>query len=853
MNDIERIYSLLLHNNGLKIRAISQELKLDKYYVAEIMFSPQNISYWYQDDDSMWFAKEGALHIEEKTEDKLTASIVIPKKIKTERFLQGTPSGSLLSHIKQLSYYRTYTESDIKELIQRYRNGDLKAYEMLVKSQQKLVTSIAFLLRKEGSQLEDLIQEGNIGLIIAINRFDYEQYNTFIVYAKAWIMQSITNYLSSTLYHVRLPLNMLSLYKKTQKFIDEFTQKNEYPPSINDIEIDEDVSYEKLSLLFQLPSDLNEMTSFVEDFGNIPDVTNMPDNNLMQESLKYDVLRLVYSLPERERTILINFYGLNGKAPQTLEEIGELYGLTRERARQIKEKAIRKLRYFLFRDKDEEFENKASLKFIQNRWKRQQKNQFDVFLCEHTVGEPLEIGTNPAKCTPKLKEKAYHESKYTDAESLNTYDSPELSYNKEDLIPNKTKAYLLQIMSDAQTPMTLQEIYTEANNKYFDWRLRIESVEYLLTQMREVWCMLDGRFRLIGYVRKRPMANTDNKPIDVLINRPAEVISKPKESRQKTEKYTLSTPLRVLVADKILTRKMLKHCANKGLYTIGDVNAIIQKYHLTPDSTRFTQYTIDMWFKIVGLLNSDIEKKSTEENNVINNRSDQKTFADIFKDYSKKIRNMRQATIKGNVILAKPMLLLSVINGIDEGIIKNNRIFLGDWLVNRYNTLMRTYNNTPSITEISMPFWYLKSDGFWHIQFHDQQREVVYKPSVKFLNDNVEYAYLDNELWILLQTPKWRTKLRDFILEYKLSEEYITAKSPEVTRKKTSVSTRSSSRININQDGLYDSDKDKPWTGNEEKSLTYFFNSGRDIASLAKLFGRSESAVRLHLAKLRLI
>ena len=241
MNDIERIYSLLLHSNGLKIRAISQELKLDKYYVAEIMFSPQNISYWYQDDDSMWFAKEGALHIEEKTEDKLTTSIVIPRKIKTERFLQGNPSRSLLSQIKKLSYYRTYTESEIKELIRRYRDGDMKAYEMLVKSQQKLVTSIAFLLRKEGSQLEDLIQEGNIGLIIAINRFDYERYNTFIVYAKAWIMQSITNFISNTMYHVRVPLNMLSQYKKTQKFIEKFTQKNEYPPSLYDIEIDEDV------------------------------------------------------------------------------------------------------------------------------------------------------------------------------------------------------------------------------------------------------------------------------------------------------------------------------------------------------------------------------------------------------------------------------------------------------------------------------------------------------------------------------------------------------------------------------------------------------------------------------------
>ena len=498
MNDIERIYSLLLHSNGLKIRAISQELKLDIYYVAEIMFSPQNISYWYQDDDSMWFAKEGALHIEEKTEDKLTTSIVIPRKIKTERFLQGNPSRSLLSQIKKLSYYRTYTESDIKELIQRYRDGDLKAYEMLVKSQQKLVTSIAFLLKKDGAQLEDLIQEGNIGLIIAINRFDYERYNSFIVYAKAWIMQSITNYQYSTLYHVRLPLNLLSQYKKTQKFIEKFTQKNEYPPSLYDIEIDEDVSYEKLSLLSQLPYDLNEMTSFVVDFDDLSDDTKLPDNGVIKDSQRYEILRLVYSLNERESDILVYSFGLNGKEAKTLEEIGDLFGLTRERVRQIREKAIMRLRIFLKVIKDKDIEEDSAIKLIGNRWKMLRGSQFDSMECIYPEEKQLNKAWESVESDLK-REKLYNNA---NRKSSKTYDQLKerinsYQLNEYNIISENAKDTLLKILQDNKRPMTLQEIHAEANNKYFKWSVRIETIEYMLTKMREVRCMFDGRFRLI--------------------------------------------------------------------------------------------------------------------------------------------------------------------------------------------------------------------------------------------------------------------------------------------------------------------------------------------------------------------
>ena len=153
MNDIERIYSLLLHSNGLKIRAISQELELDKYHVAEIMFSSQNNSYWYQDDDSLWYAKEGALQIEEPEEeiDELLAPVEIPQRFNFDRFLEEDLSDSLRSYLSKISKYRIYSNDEMIELFKRYRNGDQKAFDLIIKSQQRLVANIAPVIH---SQLE---------------------------------------------------------------------------------------------------------------------------------------------------------------------------------------------------------------------------------------------------------------------------------------------------------------------------------------------------------------------------------------------------------------------------------------------------------------------------------------------------------------------------------------------------------------------------------------------------------------------------------------------------------------------------------------------------------------------------
>ena len=146
MDDVKRIYTLLLHSKGLKVREIAKELDLDKYYVAEIMFSEQNIPFWYCNEGSLWFAKEGAIQIDDVAkpkDDKLVSPILVPRKYNLTRFLEGNISDSLKELIKRISYYRVYSGNDLIELIKRARKGDKKAYDLLVKSQATALRSYA--------------------------------------------------------------------------------------------------------------------------------------------------------------------------------------------------------------------------------------------------------------------------------------------------------------------------------------------------------------------------------------------------------------------------------------------------------------------------------------------------------------------------------------------------------------------------------------------------------------------------------------------------------------------------------------------------------------------------------------
>ena len=344
MNDIERIYSLLTHSNGLKIRAISQELELDKYYVAEIMFSSQNIPYWYQDDDSLWYAKEGALQIEEYRNkvDELIAPVEIPQRFNLNRFLEEVLSESLRSYLRQISKYRVYTNDEMIELFKRYRNGELKAFDMIIKSQQRLVANIALFYCRKGVPLEDIIQEGNVGLVKAAERFDYTQYRSFSNYAKKWILQSISISMTTLPYLVRLPLNQLARYRKVRMFKEMFEQQHGYPPSVTDIDVGEDVELEKITLLYQLPDNLRKLVEFQEDMDLFQSSTDIVTHDENHEYNSYLVRSLLQCLKNREERILRSYYGID-MVEDTLSSIGDKMYLTRERVRQILWSSVRKL------------------------------------------------------------------------------------------------------------------------------------------------------------------------------------------------------------------------------------------------------------------------------------------------------------------------------------------------------------------------------------------------------------------------------------------------------------------------------------------------------------------------------
>lgn len=143
-----------------------------------------------------------------------------------------------------------------------------------------------------------------------------------------------------------------------------------------------------------------------------------------------------------------------------------------------------------------------------------------------------------------------------------------------------------------------------------------------------------------------------------------------------------------------------------------------------------------------------------------------------YSNYTNRILNLRQAKIHGEVIVAKPVLLLALIDGIGQGIFKENRFVLNEWLEARYLKLMvenTRHSQFDKPADIANPFWHLSTDGFWHLHGKNAL-EMKTTPSRKWLKENINYAYFDEDLWILLQNQPWREKLRNFIVEQKLTK-----------------------------------------------------------------------------------
>ena len=273
------------------------------------------------------------------------------RQLKITKSITNRESASLDKYLQEIGKEDLITVEEEVELAQRIKKGDQEALEKLTKANLRFVVSVAKQYQNQGLSLPDLINEGNLGLIKAAEKFDETRGFKFISYAVWWIRQSILQALAEQSRIVRLPLNQVGSLNKTNKAFARFEQENERTPSPEELANVLDIPKEKVSDTLRVSGrhvSVDAPFSDGED-NNLLDVlvnTDSPnaDRGLINESLSTEVERALATLTDRERDIIRYFFGI-GCPEMTLEEIGEKFGLTRERVRQIKEKAIRRLRH----------------------------------------------------------------------------------------------------------------------------------------------------------------------------------------------------------------------------------------------------------------------------------------------------------------------------------------------------------------------------------------------------------------------------------------------------------------------------------------------------------------------------
>jgi len=259
---------------------------------------------------------------------------------------------SLERYLQEIGEVPLLTPDEEIKLAKRIRKGDQIALEKLTKANLRFVVSVAKQYQNQGLSLGDLINEGNLGLIKAAKRFDETRGYKFISYAVWWIRQSILQALAEQSRVVRLPLNRVGALNKIGKTFSSLEQEYEREPTANEIAEALDISaYEVTDTLRMSGRHLSIDAPFAQGEDNrLLDIVHNdtqppPDATLMKESLRQDIERALSSLTPREAEVIRLYFGLDREHPLTLEEIGELFKLTRERVRQIKEKALRRLRH----------------------------------------------------------------------------------------------------------------------------------------------------------------------------------------------------------------------------------------------------------------------------------------------------------------------------------------------------------------------------------------------------------------------------------------------------------------------------------------------------------------------------
>ncbi len=274
------------------------------------------------------------------------------RQLKITNKITSRESLALDKYLNDISKIDMLTPDQEAELARRIREGDSEALDILTRSNLRFVVSVAKQYQNQGLSLSDLINEGNVGLMKAAKRFDETKGFKFISYAVWWIRQSILQAIVEYSRMVRLPVNKLASYKRVNEAYVSFVQEFEREPSHEEIADILDIKVKDVAAVLQgggrhlsvdAPVSNDEGSSTMLDLIS-EDGENLPDLKLMEQSLHQEIVNGLAILSPREVEVLKAYYGLNNKSPLNLEEIGELYGLTRERVRQIKERALRRLR-----------------------------------------------------------------------------------------------------------------------------------------------------------------------------------------------------------------------------------------------------------------------------------------------------------------------------------------------------------------------------------------------------------------------------------------------------------------------------------------------------------------------------
>ena len=274
------------------------------------------------------------------------------RQLKITKQVTNRETASLDKYLQEIGKVDLITADEEVELAQRIKAGDQIALEKLTKANLRFVVSVAKQYQNQGLTLPDLINEGNLGLIKAAKRFDETRGFKFISYAVWWIRQSILQALAEQSRIVRLPLNKIGSINKINKTFAFLEQSHERPPSAEEIakELDMTINDVKESMKNSGRHVSMDAPLVEGEDSNLYDVLRSgespnPDRDLLHESLRTEIERALETLTPREADVIRLYFGLGNQHPMTLEEIGETFDLTRERVRQIKEKAIRRLKH----------------------------------------------------------------------------------------------------------------------------------------------------------------------------------------------------------------------------------------------------------------------------------------------------------------------------------------------------------------------------------------------------------------------------------------------------------------------------------------------------------------------------